>query len=168
MQGVEQYKANKASKLQSEFMAASTEEKRLNFAKENAKEGIAGTVFLELADKNNSLGNYTQALELYDKALFSLRGSVFGERILLSKALVSGVIGDKAKCKRELEELVKEKKLLATVKGEALYNLGILAMEEKNYSQSKAFFTEVTKLENVAFWSQKANSMLDTTPEFKN
>lgn len=163
-QGIGFYKERQIEKLQEDYQEAIDEGNALTFAQNNPKEPLAGTVFIQEADKLIEDKNYSEAIQFYQKALASLKNTPLADRCRLSIAITHFFNGDRNAAKQNLESLMNRHESMGTIRAEAAYQLALITLEDEDYNATKTYLDLVSRIPNAGIWGQKGSVLLDSTP----
>jgi len=165
VQLVKLYYNYQVAQLQEEFLEAVGSEKELQFATDNANEPLAGFVFLNEADKVYQDKQYVQAKDFYEKATIALQGTLFEGRALLGSAFSSIFSGELEKGKGLLEKLASNPKTAQSYRAQAWYQLTLLALQEKNFTEAQEYISNIAGISLGGIWIKKAMTLDTVFPE---
>lgn len=161
VQGVKLYYKYEVARLQEEFSEAVESGRELQFAAENSDEPLAGFVFLNEADKAYRDKQYAQAKDFYDKATAAFQGTLFEGRAILGSAFSNIFSGEVEKGKELLEKLANNLKVAESHRAQALYQLALIALQEKDLTEAQKYTSSISELSLGGIWARKA-TVLDT------
>lgn len=165
VQGVKLYYSYHVKQLQKEFLEAASNGKELEFATENAGEPLAGFIFLKEADKVYQEKQYSEAIAFYDKAATAFKGTPFQGRALMGSAFANIYSGEHEKGKMILEDLANDTKIAQAYRAQALYQLTLLAVQEKDFKQAQEYINHISGLSMGGIWTKKAMALDGIFPE---
>jgi tetratricopeptide (TPR) repeat protein len=142
-----------------------SEEAKLEFAKGHSSYAMASSVYIELADKAYREDDYQTAIEHYQKAYKSLKGTALEARAALGLGISSVRAEDKEAGQKIFLEVLSSKSALDSHKAEAAYHLTILALEQNNFGLAKSYLKKIENMNFAGFWSQKILLLRVSVPE---
>lgn len=134
------------------------------FAEANAGHPLAGVAYLRLADEKFIAGDYKAAAAHYAKATNSLKNEALFGRAKLGAAMSQINGGDQATGEAALKAIGADAALEKSVRAEAAYQLTSLAAEAGKMDEVKRLAEEVSKLDPLSSWAQRATLLLTSQP----
>ncbi len=166
-QGKKIHEAN----LQEEYAAATTPEARRAFAEAHRSDPMSGTAFYGLANELLKDGKFEEAAKDYaaaaevfgalsdDAFVLARDNAKIGEAISLSKA------GKAAEAKELFKALAGTLKTESVVRGQAMYNLAVLALAEDDIAGARAWLDEMDRsLPAQSFWITEKRGLIAMEP----
>ncbi len=167
-EGWDYFSASREQQISTDYAAASSQpEKLARFAEEHSGHALAGIAWLHLADEKYSAGDFRTAATDYQKAAGVLQLDVLKGRAKLGAAMSQIASGDKAAGETALKALSADTTLEKTVRAEATYHLAALANEAGRADDVLKLTDEVSKIDPVGVWAQRAFVLRATLPQGK-
>ncbi|MDR1497794.1 MAG: hypothetical protein LBS59_05200 [Puniceicoccales bacterium] len=141
----------RVSALQDDFQKrANTVEAKLAFARVNAGRPLAGVSALEAADSLYKDSKYAEAAEAYalarkSFALADKNSAAFAGRALLGFASAKFFGGDRSGAVAALTELARSPAYASAQRGEAFYNLALLALEKNEIAEARQWLNTMDR-----------------------
>ncbi|WOO41688.1 tetratricopeptide repeat protein [Rubellicoccus peritrichatus] len=166
VQGYRVYENKALEAMKAEYQAAEGEEATLlSFGEANASATLGAFALLESADAKYVEENYAEAGKLYAQASTGLSGTAFGARAELGQAMASIKSGDTAAGSSELTRIAGDATLIGSIRGEAAFNLVLLALQNNDFEVAKQRLVELESIEDAPIWAQQAKMMRENVPE---
>lgn len=165
VQGVKFYKQHQVKKLQDSYLEAKIEGTELEFAEAHAMEPLSGVVWLEAGDSAYDKQDYAQAKVYYEKSVKALRKTLLKGRGRMGIAMSEIMGGDESVGKDLLADIVYDKQAMGVLRGQAAYQLALLALELKDYKEASEFLDMIKHIPDSGIWEQKGLVLADSTPE---
>lgn len=162
----ELYEEKALADMQISYQAAEADEASLlTFGEANASASLGAFALLEVADAKYAERDFAEAGKLYAQAATGLAGTPFGARAELGQAMTAIKAGDTATGTAELTRIGADASLIGTIRGEAIFNLALIALQDSDYTTAKQRLTELESLEGAPIWNQQAKMLRDNVPE---
>ncbi|MDR2377343.1 MAG: hypothetical protein LBD54_01155 [Puniceicoccales bacterium] len=141
------------------FAALRTPEDRLSFAEEHRSHPLAGLCFLEAADQAYGAKNYAPAVKHYERAQSALKGSIFGGRAALGKAMSLLLSGEAEEGRIALLSTATDMRYPRSVRGAAFYLSAILSLERGKPSKAKQSLAYLVGGDYGETWQEQAKEL---------
>lgn len=139
-----------------------------SFAERHASQTLGGLAYLNLADREFTSGDLTEALVHYQTAAATLKREgaeqPFAERALLGAAVVNLRHANRAAGMAALEELAYDPNALANIRAEAAYYLAGERWQDNNLAGARQMLLLIQQLPEVPHWDNQARSLLNLIP----
>ena len=160
--GIESFSEWQTRNLQENYRQAVLDKKLDDFAMNNVKEPLAGTYFLQQGDEQYEAKNYPAAREKYQLAAKSYNYTEMSFRPQLGIAMCDLMEHKIAEAKPIFEKLMKDSKGYATVRAQAAYQLGLIALQEKDKAKAEKYFNFILDQKTPTIWTQKVQYIKNT------
>lgn len=154
--------------LQTAFLNVKSTEQLKDFANEFKKEPLAGVALVRLADLSYTENNFPLAAAYYREALEPLKGTELEERAQIGLAISLLQNKDTKEGEALLTEMSQSPKVSINMKAQALYQLFILSVAQKNYSQAHQLLSTLSSLSDNNPWADKAGQLAASISELQN
>jgi predicted negative regulator of RcsB-dependent stress response len=157
--------AGREQAVQAEYAKIADQSAKFSaFAEANAGHPLAGVAYLRLADEKFTAGDYKTAATHYAKATSSLKNEALFGRAKLGAAMSQLNSGDQTTGEAALKAIGADAALEKGVRAEATYQLTSLAAEAGSSDEVKRLAEEVSKLDPLSSWAQRATLLLASQP----
>jgi len=156
--------AQKNIEVGSAYAAATTPEQLKAFVAAHGSHVLGGIAQLRMADDAYGEGKAADAVAGYDKALAVLKDGPLLARAKLGRALAKSQAGKVAEATAELKQLADDTKQLKAIRSEAAFHLTGLAVEAGNAVEAQKCVDQLTQLDPMGPWAQRAVSLRATLP----
>lgn len=157
--------ASREQAVQAEYAKIADQPAKLAaFAEANAGHTLAGVAYLRLADEKFAAGDFKTAATHYAKASGSLKNEALLGRAKLGAAMSQLNGGDQAAGEAALKAIGADATLDKGARAEAIYQLTSLAAEAGKADEVKKLAEEVSKLDPLSSWAQRATLLLTSQP----
>jgi hypothetical protein len=146
------------------YSAATSSEQLKAFAVVHPDHALGGIAQLRLADEAYAAGKTADAMTGYEKAAGALKNGPLGARAVLGRALTKAQSGKTAEATSELKQLAGDVNQPKAVRAEAAYHLTSLAVEAGNAADAQTFVDQLTQLDPMGPWAQRAMMLRATLP----
>jgi predicted negative regulator of RcsB-dependent stress response len=153
--------------IQTAFLNAKSIEQLQAFANEYKKDPLGGVAFVQLADKNYSEGNFPLAASYYRDALPGLKDTELEGRARFGLAM-SLLQNNDPEGQSLLTEISHSTKSSLTLRSQALYQLFIVAVQQKDFEQAKQLLATLRNQSENNPWADKANQLEAALAELQN
>lgn len=136
--------------------AAATPARLRTFAQEYQGRPLAGVAYLRLADEEYAAGNYTAAVEDYDRAAVALPVPAIVARALLGKAISQIRSGNTTEGTAALVKLAEDATRVKAVRTEAAYHVASMAFDAGNFDDVTKFTNLIMQIDAGGVWAQRA------------
>lgn len=157
--------------LQNEYATLKTDDERRDFARGNAADPMAGTVYFTLGNKLFREGKYAEAAADYKAAadVFSaLAGTEYAmprDRAKLAEAALLQKLGKADEAVALLSALAGTLETDETIRGQAMYNLAVNALAKNDLDTARAWLNEMDRaLSPQNMWHVQKQSLLRMEP----
>ena len=156
-EGWQYYQASRERGIQSDYAKIERVDQLPKFAEANKGHALAGVAWLRVADDAYAKNDFRAAATNYQKAVDSLGSAgTVRARARLGAAMSQLAAGDAAPAESALKALSADKDAPATLRAEATFHLATLARDAGRRDDAKQLLDEVSKLEPLGLWSQRA------------
>ena len=149
-------RAQKQKDIAAAYAAAGTGDRLKSFAAAHPDHLLAGAALLRVADEAYSAGKYTDAAAEYEKAAGIFKTGPFGARAQLGAAVSKIMAGQTVDGEARLKRLADDATQSKTVRAEAAYHLGMIALEAGRNEDAVKAFDLVASLDPSSAWNQRA------------
>ena len=159
--------AQKELDVEKAYAAATTSEQLKTFSAAHDGHSLAGIAQLRLADEAYTAGKSADAITGYDKAAGVLKTGPLAVRAKMGRALAKVQAGKNPEAIADLKLLADDATQFKAVRAEASYHLASLAVESGNAADAQKFIDQITAIEPMGTWMQRAfalRAMLPPTP----
>ncbi len=161
VQGVRVYRDSRLATVQADFMAATTNEERIAFAKANSGHTLAGIALLEAADNRFADEAFSEAAPLYADAAKSLaQAPELRARALLGHGVALARSGDRTQAVTILNGLFRDTTAADALRAEAAYHSAVITLEDGQPEQARETLQSILPLRNAGIWRNQAERML--------
>ncbi len=157
--------------LQEEYAQAKTLEARRAFATAHTSDPISGAVFCMLADELFRQGKFEEAAKDYEESAKVYAEFPDDDFVLArdnarkSAAIALTKAGKNTEAKEIFKSLASTMKTESLVRGEAMYNLAVLALAENDLPTARMWLDEMDRsLPSQNFWSIEKRALLVLEP----
>ncbi|HUJ44534.1 MAG TPA: tetratricopeptide repeat protein [Opitutaceae bacterium] len=150
--------------VEAAYAAATTPAKLQAFARDNPTHPLAGAAYLRMADESYTAGNFSEALEDYDKAAAVLPGTPFATRALLGKGMCLIQSGKTTEGTAILQRLADDNAQLAAVRCEAAYHLASLGLEAGRADEVVRLTNLIMQIDTGGVWAQRSLQLRSRLP----
>ncbi|MDR0728121.1 MAG: hypothetical protein LBF21_00690, partial [Puniceicoccales bacterium] len=141
------------------FAALRTSEDRLSFAEKHRSHPLAGLCFLEVADRAYQAKDYASAARHYGRARSALKGSIFGGRAALGKAMSLLLGGEAEEGRIALLSTATDMHYPRSIRGAAFYLSAILSMERGKPHKAKQSLNYLVGGDYGETWREQAKEL---------
>jgi tetratricopeptide (TPR) repeat protein len=152
------------NQIKAAYSAAATPARLRAFAQEYKGNPLAGVAYLRMADDSYAAGNYTAAIDDYDRAISTLPGSPFVSRAILGKAFCQIRAGKSAEGIEGLRQLAEDTSKVKAIRCEAAYHLSSLAFDAGNFDEVTKFTNLIMQIDAGGVWAQRAMQLQVNIP----
>ncbi len=156
--------AQKELDVEKAYAAATTSEQLRSFSAAHEGHSLAGIAQLRLADEAYSAGKSADAITGYDKAAGVLKTGPLAVRAKMGRALGKVQAGKNAEAIADLKLLADDAAQFKAVRAEAAYHLASLAVESGNAADAQKFIDQITAVEPMGMWMQRAFALRAMLP----
>ncbi|MCC5807654.1 MAG: tetratricopeptide repeat protein [Opitutales bacterium] len=156
--------AQRESNIQTAYLALETPAERAAFAEEHSRHPLAGMAWLELADAAYDEGDYSAALDSFERAARALEGTPVGGRARLGAAMSELMLDRREDAKVALNVIASDGRLLVGTRAEAAYHLAVIHWEDENLSAMEESLDLIHDLEGASLWAFRANVLRQRVP----
>ncbi|HUL53412.1 MAG TPA: tetratricopeptide repeat protein [Opitutaceae bacterium] len=142
--------------IEAAYAAATTPAKLQAFVRDNSTHPLAGAAYLRIADEAYAGGNFSEALENYDKAAAGLPGTPFATRALLGKGMCLIQSGKAPEGTAILQRLADDSAQLGAIRCEAAYHLATLALDAGRGDEVVKLTNAIMQIDTGGVWAQRA------------
>lgn len=161
------------SSLQAEYSAAKSVDEKLAFAKNNASEPLAGTAYFSAGVELAESGKYAEAASAYAGAaeVFSAfeEFSAMRDRARIAQAVSlsrAGTPDATAESTAVLKTLAQVQDADLLYRGQAMYELAVLALASKNLTEARLWIDEMDRvLPATNFWQMQKIGLISAEPQ---
>lgn len=165
VQGVRIYQENRLAAIQTDFMAATTNEERIEFATANSGHPLAGIALLEAADDLYANDSFSEAAPLYaDAATSFAQTPELKARALLGQGVALARGGDRSQAVTILNSLARDTTAADALRAEAAYHAAIISLEEGQTEQARETLQSILPLRYAGIWRDQAERTLKRIP----
>lgn len=162
------FAASRERDVQADYAKAVDQSAKLEaFAAAHSGHVLAGVAYLRLADEKFTAGDYKTAATNYQKAAGSLKNPALLGRAQLGAAMSQLNGGDQAAGETALKGISADAGLDKGVRAEAAYHLAALAADAGKADDVKKLAEEVSKIDPMSSWAQRATMLVARTPGAK-
>jgi predicted negative regulator of RcsB-dependent stress response len=162
------FAASREKAVQADYAKISDQTAKLEaFANANAGHALAGVAWIRLADAKFSAGDFKTAATNYQKATASLQNESLLGRARLGAAISQLNSGDQAAGEAALKAISADTKLDKGIRAEAAYHLTVLAADAGKADEVTKLAEEVSKIDPMGSWAQRATLLLTRAPAAK-
>jgi predicted negative regulator of RcsB-dependent stress response len=159
------FAASRERAVQEEYAKIADQPAKLEaFANANAGHALAGVAWLHLADEKFSTRDYKTAAANYQKAAGNLKNAALLGRAKLGAAVSQLSSGDQTGGEAALKAVSADTALERGVRAEAGYHLASLAAESGKSDEVKKLAEEISKIDPMSGWAQRATMLAAATP----
>jgi len=159
------FAASREQAVQAEYAKIADQPAKLEaFANANTGHALTGVAWMRLADEKFTAGDYKTAAAHYQKATASLRNAALLGRAKLGAAVSQLNGGDQAAGEAALRAVGADATLDKGVRAEATYHLAAFAADAGKVDEVKKLAEEVSKLDPLSSWAQRATLLLTSSP----
>lgn len=155
-EGWQAYRGMQERGVQAEYAKLERIDQLPRFAEANAGHALAGAAWLRVADDAYGKNDFRGAATHYTKAAASLDNVALKSRARLGAAMSQIAAGDQTAGEAGLKALQADTVATATLRAEAAFHLATLAHQAGRADEAKQFLDEVTKIDAMGFWAQRA------------
>jgi tetratricopeptide (TPR) repeat protein len=148
--------AARENQIEAAYSAAVLPARLRAFAQEYPSHPLAGVAYLKLADDAYAAGNYSAAIDDYEKAVAPLPGTPFVARALLGKAVCQLRLGKTTEGTAGLRQLAEDAAQLKAVRCESAYHLASLAFDAGNFDDVTKFTNLIMQVDAGGVWAQRS------------
>jgi predicted negative regulator of RcsB-dependent stress response len=153
------FKAGQIESIREEYAVAESASEKQAFADDRAGTALAGVALLDIADEAFAAGRYEAAISAYDAAAAELSETPLADRIPLGKAMAQLLGGQMEAGKLGLQSVANDTSAAVAVRGEAIYHLSALAVENRDLAEIEALATQVNAVTPGSTWAQRVTMM---------
>ncbi len=150
------YGAMRERGIQAEYAKLDRVDQLPRFAEANAGHALAGAAWLRVADDAYAKNDFRAAATNYTKAADSFENVTLKSRARLGAAMSQIAAGETAAGETALKALHADTAATSTLRAEAAFHLATLAFQGGRADEAKQFLDEVTKIDAMGFWAQRA------------
>lgn len=163
----------KVAALQEEFATLNTPAEMLTFASENESDPIAGTAYFSAAGELAETGKFAEAAEAFANA-----ARIFGDKPEFSAMRARAIIAQAASLAQtqapeadtQAEDLLKAlagtPSADALYRGQAMYELAVLALADGNLPEARTWLNEMDRsLSPTNFWQERKRALMQIEPQ---
>lgn len=165
VQGYSFYQGQAEVALQNDYLEANKENTLETFGQANANKPLGAFALLESADKLYLNKEYSKAADLYGQAASGLTGTPFSGRAQLGEGIALIKDGKSEAGAAKLKLLTSDTSTLDSLRGEAAFNLALLALENGQVAEAKSMLDIIDTLPADSVWPQRAQALINNTPE---
>jgi hypothetical protein len=155
--GYKAFVAAREHQIEAAYTAAAATPARLrSFALEYQGRPLAGVAYLKLADEEYASGNYTAAVDDYDRAAGELPVPAIVARALLGKAVSQIRSGKTSEGTAGLVKLAEDATKVKAVRTEAAYHVASMAFDAGNFDDVTKFTNLIMQIDAGGVWAQRA------------
>ncbi len=156
--------AQKELDVEKAYAAATTSEQLKAFSAAHDGHSLAGIAQLRLADEAYTAGKSADAISGYDKAAGVLKTGPLAVRAKMGRALAKVQAGKNPEAIADLKLLADDATQFKAVRAEASYHLASLAVESGNSADAQKFIDQITAIEPMGTWMQRAFALRAMLP----
>ena len=156
--------AQKELGVEQAYAAATTSEQLKSFSAAHDGHSLAGIAQLRLADEAYTAGKSADAITGYDKAAGVLKTGPLAVRAKMGRALAKVQAGKNTEAIADLKLLADDATQFKAVRAEASYHLASLAVESGNAADAQKFIDQITAIEPMGTWMQRAFALRAMLP----
>lgn len=159
------FAASREQAVQAEYAKIADQTAKLEaFANANSGHALAGVAWMRLADEKFAAGDFKTAAAHYQKATTTLQNAALLGRAKLGAAMSQLNGGDQAAGETALKSIGADATLDKGVRAEATYHLAVFALDAGKADEVKKFAEEVSKIDPLSSWAQRATLLLTSSP----
>jgi hypothetical protein len=165
VEGYRMYQRSAVTSMQAAYSEAKTPEELTAFGQEHAGTPLGGFALLQSADAQYAQGNYAAAAPLYKSAAASLTDTYVQGRARLGEAMSQVQAGQTDLGKNLLGSIAADTTALVSIRAEATFDLGILALSAEDYAGARRQFEQASAIDQGGPWGSQADRLLQQVPE---
>ncbi|MEO6245327.1 MAG: tetratricopeptide repeat protein [Opitutaceae bacterium] len=154
----------KELEVEKAYAAATTTEQLKAFSAAHEGHSLGGIAQLRIADEAYAAGKSADAITAYDKAAASLKTGPLAVRAKMGRALAKVQAGKTAEAITDLKAIADDTAQAKSARAEATYHLASLAVEAGNAGDAQKFIDQVTAIEPMGSWMQRAFALRAMLP----
>jgi len=153
--GMRIYKEHALESLANEFAAADASDSLADFADANSNKSLGGFAAMATADAAYTEGDYAKALEYYQVASSSLKGTVLAGRAMLGEAFALYQSRQEAEGIAKLNAIAADSSIAESSRAEAAYHLALEADFNGDSEAFEAYAAQINESTLAGPWQQR-------------
>lgn len=159
--------------LQDEFASLTTIEQKLVFAADNESDPIAGTAYFSAAGELADEGKFAEAASAFENAARVLSANTefkaMRDRAIIAQAASLAQTPEpenKTRSRDLLKKLASSPDTDSVYRGQAMYELAVLALADKNLDEARLWLNEMDRaLAPTNFWQERKRALIAIEPQ---